>query len=225
MLMAKDIHKKFYEPVLKGVTLQAQAGEIIGIAGKNGSGKSTLLSIIAGLTAPDAGQITLDGEPLVKKRIGYVPQEGTLFENLSVKDNLRFWASAYSQPWQNALPMLPREASFLKKRAGHLSGGMKKRLAIALACLHQPTWLLMDEPSAALDIGFKGHLSQMIQDIKAEGRGILFTSHQPDELMWCDRLYILNEGVFVYNDDPKKLTGQDLYALTNMGLTDTKIGF
>jgi len=217
MLLAKDIHKKYKVPVLSGVTLQAEPGEIIGLAGENGSGKSTLLAIIAGLTSPDTGRVTIDGKPLIERQIGYVPQEGTLFENLSVKDNLRFWASAYDRPWETALSMLPQDEGFIKKRAGHLSGGMKKRLSIALACLHHPRWLIMDEPSAALDIGFKGYLSQMIQNVKSEGRGVIFTSHQPDELMWCDRVYVLHDGIFVYSGDPKALNEQALYALTRGG--------
>jgi len=217
MLLAKDIYKKYSEPVLEGVTLHVEAGEIVGIAGENGSGKSTLLSIITGLAVPDAGQVTLDGQPLAAKKIGYVPQESALFENLSVKDNLRFWASAYGRPWQEALAMLPPDTGFIKKRAGHLSGGMKKQLAIALACLHQPKWLVMDEPSAALDIGFKGYLSQMIQEARGSDRGVIFTSHQPDELMWCDRIYVLRKGVFAYIGAPQILNGQDLYALTKGG--------
>ena len=207
MLLAKDIHKKFSESVLRGVTLEAKAGEIIGIAGKNGSGKSTLLSIMTGLLMPDGGQVTLEEEPLKKRinSIGYVPQEAALFENLSVKDNLRFWASARGLPWKETSLMLSEDKAFLKKRVSRLSDGMKRRLSIILACMHSPKWLVLDEPSANLDIGFKGDLIQIIKDISAEGGGVIFTSHQPDELMWCDRIYILRGGVFVYSGDPKEL--------------------
>jgi ABC-2 type transport system ATP-binding protein len=208
VILAENIYKKFNEPVLKGVTLEAEPGEIIGIAGENGSGKSTLLSIITGLLAPDSGKVNLE-----RSLVGYVPQEAALFDNLTVKDNLRFWAAAYSLSWKDVLPELPSDMSsdapFLKKKVRSLSGGMKKRLSIALACLHRPKWLVMDEPSSALDIGFKGALFEMFQDIRADalGRGVIFTSHQPDELMWCDRIYILRGGLFVYEGSPRELDG------------------
>ena len=203
MLSANNIHKKYLHPVLKGVSFNAHKEEIVGIAGENGSGKSTLLSILSGTTKADSGDITIN------RNIGYVPQESTLFDNLSVKDNLLFWATAYKQPWKDVLPgvtgILPDDPSFFKKRVAHLSGGMKKRLSIALACLNNPEYLIMDEPTAALDIGFKGILSQLMQKIRSDGRGVIFSSHQPDELLWCDRIYILRDGIFVYEGDPKKL--------------------
>ena len=199
VIFAEDVYKKFKTPVLKGVTLEAKAGEIIGIAGENGSGKSTLLSIISGLLAPDAGRVVLEAGS-----IGYVPQETALFDHLSVKDNLRFWAAAYGVSWKDT--DIAHDGALLKQKVHQLSGGTKKRLSIALACLPRPQWLVMDEPTAALDIGFKGGLFKMLQSIRAEGRGVIFTSHQPDELMWCDRIYILRSGVFVFAGDPKNLS-------------------
>lgn len=197
MLLVNDIHKGFSQPVLKGITMQVNYGEVIGIAGENGSGKSTLLSIIAGLLLPDLGQVTVEG------KIGYVPQETALFDNLSIKDNLRFWASAYGVSLKEAEAFTL--GLDLKKKVRYLSGGMKKRLSIALAGLHRPDWLIMDEPSAALDIAFKGELAKMIEEAKTQARGVIFTSHQPDELHWCDRIYILREGVFVYEGAPTEI--------------------
>ncbi|MCL2400689.1 MAG: ABC transporter ATP-binding protein [Defluviitaleaceae bacterium] len=203
MLVAENIHKKYLHHVLKGVSFKAHKEEIIGIAGENGSGKSTLLSALSGNLIPDDGNVTIEG------KVGYVPQESALFNNLSVKDNLKFWAAAYKQPWKDVLPIvsgiLPDDSDFFKKRVLHLSGGMKKRLSIALACLNSPEYLIMDEPTAALDIGFKGVLAQLMQKIRNEGKGVIFSSHQPDELLWCDRIYILRDGIFVYEGDPNKL--------------------
>jgi len=198
MLIAKNIQKSYLAPVLQNVSLQINAGEIIGLAGQNGSGKSTLLAILAGITKQDAGEVNIEGE------IGLVPQEAALFDNLSVKDNLRFWAKAYKQDWKNALPILTDD-SMLKKRVSQLSGGMKKRLSIALACLHNPQFLIMDEPTAALDIGFKGELKQMLDEIRSQGRSVIFSTHQPDELAWCDRIYILKKGQFVYEGSPQEV--------------------
>ena len=198
MITAKNIQKSYLAPVLQDVSLQINPGEIIGLAGENGSGKSTLLAILAGIIKQDSGEIEADGE------IGLVPQEAALFDNLSVKDNLRFWAKAYKQDWKNALPILADD-SMLKKRVSQLSGGMKKRLSIALACLHNPQLLIMDEPTAALDIGFKSELKQMLDQIRSQGRSVIFSTHQPDELAWCDRIYILRKGQFIYEGSPKEL--------------------
>ena len=201
MILAKNIKKKFSKNILNDITFLANNGEIVGVAGENGSGKSTLLSILAGIMLPDVGDIDING------KIGYVPQDTSLFENLSVRDNLQFWASAYNAPLTTGeqLPhkLLNRIDQNLKVK--HLSGGMKKRVSIALACLNDPDWLIMDEPTSALDIGFKGMLFQMIEDIRQNGKGVVFTTHQPDELLWCDRIYILRDGVFIYEGSPKNM--------------------
>ena len=202
MLFAKNIQKKFRDPVLKNISIKVNNGEIIGIAGENGSGKSTLLSILAGLMKPDEGEIQIEG------KIGYVPQEASLFDELSVRDNLRFWASAYGVKNMSPDPFTSgifEDQDLLSKKTGSLSGGMKKRVSIALASLHTPDCLIMDEPTAALDIGFKGILAQMVKYMSQANRSVIFTSHQPDELMWCDRIYILRSGVFVYVGSPQEI--------------------
>jgi ABC-2 type transport system ATP-binding protein len=153
-----------------------------------------------------------------------VPQENALFDHLNVRDNLRFWAAAYGFPWEPALDILrvgkSEQREFLKKKVKTLAGGMKKRLSIALACLHSPRYLIMDEPSAALDIGFKKSLADMLANIRGEGRCVVLTSHQPDELQSCDRIYVLSGGAFVYRGSPQGL-GEDftqaLFGLTGGG--------
>ena len=218
MLAAEAIYKKYKHSVLAGVSLNVSEGEIIGIAGENGSGKSTLLSILVTLTSPDSGKVTMNGNPLtqdiLKSSIGYVPQENALFDHLTVQDNLRFWAAAYCKSWKEVIKQLNNllfleEADFLRKKVFQLSGGMKKRLSIALACLHNPHCLVMDEPSAALDIGFKHALYEILQEVKSQGGCVVFTSHQPDELLWCDRIYVLHNGVFAFEGKPQEL-GYDL---------------
>jgi len=195
LILTKNVCKKFQKPVLNNINFEGKTGEIIGIAGENGSGKSTLLSIVAGLMKPDGGEVHVTG------KIGYVPQENALFDNLSVRDNLNFWASAYGVKEAEYGGWL--DGGMMKKKVYELSGGMKKRLSIALACLHKPDWLIMDEPSAALDIGFKGILLKNLEERRGAGAGVVFTSHQPDELLWCDRIYILRDGAFVYEGKPQ----------------------
>jgi len=226
MLIANDICKKYKHPVLAGVSCKISEGEIIGIAGENGSGKSTLLSILVTLLSPDKGTVTLDGIPLtpasLKTNIGYVPQENALFDHLTVQDNLRFWAAAYGAILDETVlltKMFPRIQEARKKKVAHLSGGMKKQLSIAIACMNNPRFLIMDEPSAALDIGFKRTLLEIFEGVKAEGRSCIFTSHQPDELLWCDRIYVLRNGVFAYEGTPRELEpdfSERLYDLCGM---------
>lgn len=224
MLVAEAIHKKYKQPVLNGVSLSVNGGEIVGIAGENGSGKSTLLSVLTSVVRPDTGRVMVEGEDIfknpraLKRWVGYVPQENSLFDNLTARDNLKLWASAYDTDWKNALPFLFPESeakteaaqrAFLKKKAGQLSGGMKKRLSIALSIMHGPRYLIMDEPSAGLDIGFKWALSETMRTLKTRGCCVLFTSHQPDELLLCDRIYVLRGGLFVYSGDPNDLNEED----------------
>lgn len=202
MLLAKNVCKKYNSTILDNVTISVNDGEVVGVAGANGSGKSTLLSILAGITTADTGEIVVDG------KIGYVPQETSLFNNLSVKDNLNFWASAYNINLKGQA--LLSDKTFLKKRVKHLSGGMKKQLSIDLALLDSPNVLIMDEPTCALDIGFKGELLNRIKKIIEDGVGVIFSTHQPDELLWCDRVYILKEGGFIYEGSPKDVELADV---------------
>ncbi len=207
MLYADQITKTYAHPVLQGLSFEAHRGEIVGIAGENGCGKSTLLSILTTVTKPDSGVVTIDGEDinrnpkLLKLRIGYVPQENALFEDLSVTDNVKFWAAAYGKDHRNA----GFDVDFLRKKVRQLSGGMKKRLSIRISLLNGPDFIIMDEPTTALDIGFKSELSQMILDLKSEGKCVILTSHQPDELLLCDRLYLMRNGVFDFVGAPSDL--------------------
>lgn len=230
MLVAEQIFKQYKKPVLNGVSLTVSAGEIIGIAGENGSGKSTLLSVLTGILRPDSGRVTVEGEDIfqnpraLRRWIGYVPQDNSLFDNLTAMDNIKFWASAYGAPWQKAFAFLfPNESAetqkqFLKTKASKLSGGMKKRLSIALSMLHDPAYLLMDEPTAALDIGFKWLFNETLSLLKERGQTVIFTSHQPDELLHCDRLYVLRDGVFAFEGEPQALGGDADFTQTLYGL-------
>ena len=220
MLIAENIHKKYKRPVLDGVglTVGAFGSEIIGLAGENGSGKSTLLSVMTGILRPNSGRVTVEGDDIFKnprvlrKWIGYVPQESSLFDQLSALDNIKLWASAYGADWRAALPILfPEETNtqirreFLRKKCGKLSGGMKKRLSIAISSMHSPKYLIMDEPSAGLDIGFKQRLADTMRTMKQNGQCVVFSTHHPDELLLCDRIYVLRDGVFVFMGEPSEL--------------------
>lgn len=190
------------KPVLTDVCLTAAGGECIGILGANGSGKSTLLSILAGILPRDGGSFLLDGEDLFrdpKRRsalVGYVPQGVALMEELSARDNLRLWydAQTLEQELSGGVLSMLGIGEFLKTPVHKLSGGMKKRLSIGCAVAGRPPVLLLDEPTAALDLACKQHIDSYLRTYKAAGGLLLLITHDAAELSLCDRLFILKNG-------------------------------
>lgn len=204
MLEVIDLKKSYSQPVLTGVHLSVQNGEFIGILGENGCGKSTLLEILAGALTPDSGQVLIDGESLFlekglfAKKVGYVPQNNPLIEELTVLDNLSLWYADKTRNLQQDLKAGPPAAlglgSILNKKAGALSGGMKKRLSIACALAGHCALLLLDEPSAALDIVCKQELYSYYKEYQKLGGSIIMTSHEQAEFHLCSRLFVMKQG-------------------------------
>ena len=189
--------------ILKGVTLNIEFGSCIGILGGNGSGKTTILSILAGITDADEGEFICEDYDLLKddKRrrflVGIIPQCNPLIEELSGKDNLLLWHD------RKYLNMSAKEGiikelgitKFINKRVSTLSEGMKKRLSIACAVKEHSKILLMDEPSAALDIVAKEIIHEYIKKFIDMGGIVILVTHDEGELNLCDRHYILKDGV------------------------------
>ena len=186
------------EPVLEDVCLTAAAGECVGIAGVNGSGKSTLLRILAGMRRAAGGSLICMGHDLFREKgqfaklIGYVPQDNPLLSDLTVSDNLKLWSGSRPDP---SLPVLQKLelVPLLKKRAGKLSGGQKRRLTIACALLGNQRVLIMDEPTSALDVGQKEIIHRYIKDFTAQKGVVIIATHDIIEMELCDRLYHLSE--------------------------------
>lgn len=205
ILKVENIKKSYgRHEVLKGAGLICRAGQCIGIAGVNGSGKSTLLSVIAGIQKPDEGTVTAYGVDLQKNRsyisrcIGYVPQENPLIEDLSVMDNLKLWYC--DSPWDLRTEL---ESGFLKKlgineyhkkTVKKLSGGMKKRVSIAIAVHNKPGILLLDEPGASLDLLAKKTIRDYLKWYISTGGTVIIVTHDNEELDMCDTLYVVSEG-------------------------------
>ncbi len=213
--------KKSYQKktVLENITLSVEPGECIGILGSNGSGKSTLLSILAGVQKADGGAFLWDNtdlfqnENLRTKLIGYVPQGNPLLEELTAWDNLRLW---YDKPSlkreleEGVLAMLGIP-EFIKVPVRKMSGGMKKRLSIGCAVAGNPQVLLMDEPSAALDLVCKERIYNYVREYKSQGGRILLATHDVQELVLCDKWFILKQGVlepYAYDGNVSKLVGR-----------------
>lgn len=202
--------------VLRDISFTAEGGNCIGILGANGSGKSTLLSILAGVLKRDSGAFLFDGEDLFKnptrraQLVGYVPQGTPLIEELTAKDNLSLWYDAKTMAKElksGVLKMLGID-NFLKVTVNKMSGGMKKRLSIGCAMAKRPPIMLLDEPTAALDLVCKESISEYLQIYKKSGGLLLLTTHDVTELALCDQCYIIKEGRLVpfdFDGNVKKL--------------------
>ncbi|MBQ1896779.1 MAG: ABC transporter ATP-binding protein [Lachnospiraceae bacterium] len=211
-LEINDIRKKYgKKTVLDGINLSADAGSCVGILGGNGCGKSTLLSIIAGLSRADSGSITaVKGSG--RAVIGYMPQGTPLMEELSAWDNLRLWYSrdALKREFESGVLKMLGIDTFLKVPVRKMSMGMKKRLSIGCAVYGDPDILLLDEPTAALDIVCKESIYAYIDDFRKKGGIVLFVTHDIHEFELCDRCYVMKDGrlsEYTYDGDLRKLAG------------------
>ena len=205
MIQVSNIIKNYKsKTVLNGVSFSASKGECIGIVGANGCGKSTLLAIMAGALKADSGTIhfnekeAVNNPKIFSEYVAYVPQENPILEELTVQDNLKLWYT-YSgknlkEDLTDGLPALMELEPVLKVTAGKLSGGMKKRLSIACALCNKQPVLIMDEPSAALDLVCKADIYKYMNYYMKEGGTILITTHDETELAMCSRLLVIKGG-------------------------------
>ena len=218
MLQAEHISFSYRKKqVLRDVCFTAKEGDFIGIIGKNGCGKSTLLSVLAGVRKPDGGDLSFLNTDLFAKStvpaetIGYVPQLNPLLPELSVGDNLKLWLRDTSASNKEACMSLYREmdlTDYLSLPIAKLSEGMKKRVSIASVLQNHPKLLILDEPSAALDLPCKELIHNQLRSFTAKGGIVLFTTHEEAEFSLCTTLYILKDGMLQLVD-----SGQDRHTL------------
>lgn len=190
--------------VLKKISFLTEPGKCIGLIGANGCGKTTLLKLMAGVEKADVGQILIEGKPFaggekeLRGKIGYVPQENVLMEELSVKDNLKLFATLSGKKIQEEYVRLLCEqfsvTGFMKEKVSRLSGGMKKRVSIVCAMIGRPEILILDEPSAALDLVFKEELKACIRAFTKAGGCVVLSSHDKGEIENCDLLFAMKNG-------------------------------
>jgi ABC-2 type transport system ATP-binding protein len=205
---------------VNGVDLSILEGEIFGLLGPNGAGKTTTISILATLLAPDSGEVKICGYDLsrearqIKPLIGFVPQELALYSTLSARDNLTFFGRIQGL---SGTSLRERVATVLalvgltdraKDVVQTFSGGMKRRLNIAVGLIHQPRVLFLDEPTVGVDPQSRNFIFEHVERLKAQGMTILYTTHYMEEVeRLCDRAAIVDEGRLLVLDSPKGLIG------------------
>ncbi|MCQ6277092.1 ABC transporter ATP-binding protein [Bacillus sp. V3B] len=206
MIHMKNIDKKYGKyQLLKGVSLDIHEGEIFGLLGENGAGKSTLVSILATVLKPSAGSVVMKGLDLskhkkqIRQMIGFVPQEIALWEEFTVKENFHFWSRFVSvKPSEEKLLELCEAVSLRDKwneKVSNLSGGMKRKLNIAVALIHDPAILLMDEPTVGIDLQSKLEINQYMKKMAQQGKTIVYITHDIHEMIHlCDRVGVLSKG-------------------------------
>lgn len=212
----RGLHKSFgARKVVEDLTLQVAEGEICGFLGANGSGKTTTLRMLCGLLTPDGGGGTCVGLDIVRgaasirRQIGYMTQRFSLYDDLTVGENLDFVASVYEVPQRRAAVRAIIERMGLADRvgqlAGQLSGGWKQRLALAACVLHQPRLLLLDEPTAGVDAEARREFWDLIHDMAGEGLTVLVSTHYMDEAERCKRIVYLSQGRIVVEGTPEEV--------------------
>jgi len=208
MLQANELWKSYgSKTAVAGVSLEVNAGEIVGLLGPNGAGKSTTVAMLCGLTPPDRGNVTLGAEPIggeaspAKRRIGLVPQDIALYEDLPAASNLELFGALYGVA-SRALRERALEALDLvgladraKDKPHTFSGGMKRRLNIACALVHDPDVLLFDEPTVGVDPQSRNAIFDNLETLRSRGKALLYTTHYMEEAeRLCDRVVIVDHG-------------------------------
>ncbi len=220
-ITVKNMVKKFGNFTANdNLSFEVEQGEIFGFLGANGAGKTTAIRILCGLSAPTSGEMTVGGYDIytqseeIKKHIGYMSQKFSLYDDLTVNENIRLYASIYgirtAERKRRAANMLNRLelTAEANKRISDLPLGWKQKLAFSIAILHQPTIVFLDEPTGGVDPVTRRQFWDLIYEAAESGITVFVTTHYMDEAEYCDRVSIMSEGKIVAIDTPVNLKKQ-----------------
>lgn len=214
---------------LSGISFNVEQGEIFGLIGPDGAGKTSLFRIIVSLLLPDSGSVKVCGLDAVKEyrslrsRLGYMPGRFSLYPDLSVQENLEFYAHVFGSNIEENYELIRDIYSqiepFRKRKARDLSGGMKQKLALSCALIHRPELLVLDEPTTGVDAVSRTEFWELLQKIRMEGISILVSTPYMDEAMLCDRIGLIQGGRLLAVDKPgnvKRMFRSVLYSLVSL---------
>jgi len=219
MIEIKNISKSYGDvQAVSDISFTVAENELFGVIGPDGAGKSTLFRMIISLLIPDSGDIRMWGiNPVsqyrqVREIVGYMPGRFSLYEDLSVEENLEFFASVFGTSIEENYDLIKdiyvQIEPFKKRKAGKLSGGMKQKLALSCALIHKPRFLVLDEPTTGVDAVSRKEFWEMLASLKDKGITILVSTPYMDEANMCDRVALMQNGQIMGLDTPEVLTSQ-----------------
>ncbi|MFH1680324.1 MAG: ABC transporter ATP-binding protein [Candidatus Eisenbacteria bacterium] len=217
-IRVENLRKSYGETIaLAGVSLEVRRGEMVGLIGPDGAGKTTLMRILCGLLVPDAGGAAVMGldcareERMVKEHIGYMPQRFSLYPDLSVGENIRFFADLFGvgaverKAREERLMEFSGLGLFRKRRAGHLSGGMKQKLALCCTLIHTPDVLVLDEPTTGVDVVSRAEFWNILEGLAGEGMALLVSTPYMDEAARFPRIVLMHRGHVIAEGPPAEV--------------------
>jgi ABC-type multidrug transport system ATPase subunit len=218
-----SVEKRYDDTVaLAGVSFDVQAGELFGLIGADGAGKTSLFRILVTVLTPDAGTATVDGLDVVRdyreirRRVGYMPGRFSLYPDLSVEENLQFFASVFgttvAEGYDLIAPIYSQIEPFRDRRAGALSGGMKQKLALSCALVHRPRVLILDEPTTGVDAVSRVEFWDMLGRLRDDGLTTLVSTPYMDEAARCDRVALIQSGRLLGSPDSPEAVAASLGA-------------
>ena len=227
MIKVGNIVKSYgAQKALKGISLEVNKGELFGLIGPDGAGKTTLMRILVTLLLPDSGKATLNGLDVVadfrqiRKMVGYMPGRFSLYQDLTVEENLRFFATVFGGTIEANYHLIKeiyyQIEPFKNRAAGKLSGGMKQKLALSCALIHAPEVLILDEPTTGVDAVSRKEFWEILNNLRNKGITILVSTPYMDEANLCDRVALFQDGAILSIDSPKNITAsfsKNLYGV------------
>ncbi|MEP6468095.1 MAG: ABC transporter ATP-binding protein [Parafilimonas sp.] len=214
--ISKSYGKKNEVKAVKEISFEVSKGELFGVIGPDGAGKTSLFRMLTTLLLPDGGNASVDGSDVVKdykairNKVGYMPGRFSLYQDLSVEENLNFFATIFNTTVEKNYDLIKdiyvQIEPFKKRKAGKLSGGMKQKLALSCALIHHPVVLFLDEPTTGVDAVSRKEFWEMLKRLKEQGITILVSTPYMDEAGLCDRIGLMQQGKLLSVGKPKEIT-------------------